>query len=233
MRKLRAIVFDLDDTLYPEIECVRSGFRSVAAWIEHKFDIWEQRAFEEIQLLFEGGSRGDTFDRWLVSRGFPPDEWVSQMVHIYRDHQPRISPFPEARELLQRLGNCYRLGLVSDGNVDVQQRKLTALGLASFFDVVAFSDDWGRQARKPSPKPLKHALSVLGTTGREALYVADNPLKDFLAARRAEMWAVRVRWPRTLYVNLEPPSEEYEPHAEINNLKELDNLLICSDEPFR
>ena len=37
MRRLDAILFDLDDTLYPEQEYVRSGMHAVAAWVHAQF----------------------------------------------------------------------------------------------------------------------------------------------------------------------------------------------------
>ena len=148
----RAIVFDLDDTLYPERAYVLSGFRAVAAWAEEEehVGIPQHQSFDELRRLFDEGIRGDTFNRWLESHGLKPDDWVPQMVRVYRKHNPHIAPYPEVPGLLQRLRQCYRLGLVSDGYAEVQKRKLGALGLTSCFDVLVFSDEWGREAWKPN-----------------------------------------------------------------------------------
>ena len=226
MPALRAVVFDLDDTLYPERAYVLSGFRAVATWAEKHLDISHHQGFAELRRLFEDGVRGDTFNRWLESHGFQPDDWVPQMVQVYREHNPHIAPYPEAWELLRRLCLRYRLGLVSDGYAEVQKRKLAALGLTSCFDALVFSDEWGREAWKPSSRPFEIVLDRLGITGPGAVYVADNPSKDFLGARQVGMWTVRVRRPDGLYNHLEPPSPEHAPGVEIETLNDLETTLM-------
>jgi len=222
----RAIVFDLDDTLYPERTYVLSGFCAVSTWAEEHLGIPANQGFTELHRLFDEGIRGNTFNRWLESHGLKPDRWVPQMVQVYRKHNPQIAPYPEVPELLQRLSPRYRLGLVSDGYVKVQKRKLAALNLTSCFDVLVFSDEWGREAWKPSSRPFEIVLERLGVTGSEAVYVADNPHKDFLGARQVGMWAVRVRRPDGLYSHLEPPSPEHAPHVEIETLSDLETSLM-------
>jgi len=225
MPALRAVVFDLDDTLYPERSFVLSGFRAVAMWAEEHLGISADQALTELYQLFEGGIRGNTFNRWLESHGLKDEDWVPQMVQVYREHEPHIEPYPEVPVLLRRLRLHYRLGLVSDGYAKVQRRKLTALGLASCFDVLIFSDEWGREAWKPNSKPFEIALERLKVTGSEAIYVADNPTKDFLGARQVGMWTVRVRRPDGLYSHLEPPSSEHAPDIEIETLDRLEVVL--------
>lgn len=222
---LQAIVFDLDDTLYPEHTFVLSGFRAVAAWTEERLGMPANQSFAELQNLFHEGVRGNTFDRWLESHGFNPNGLVPQMVRAYREHDPYIEPYPEVPALLQRLGQQYRLGLVSDGHLGVQQRKLAALNLRTYFDAVIFSDEWGRDAWKPSTKPFEVVLARLNLEGTEAVYVADNPSKDFLGARQLGMQTVRIRRPDGLYTHLEPPTPEHAPDAEIKTLEDLDLQL--------
>jgi len=223
---IQAIVFDLDDTLYPERAYTLSGFQAVVTWAEEHLGIPHHQGFAELRRLFEEGVRGDTFNRWLESHGFQPDDWVPQMVQVYREHNPHIEPYPEVPELLQRLRPRYRLGLVSDGYAEVQRRKLAALGLTSCFDALVFSDEWGREAWKPNTWPFETVLERLGVTGPEAIYVADNPHKDFLGARQVGMWTVRVRRSDGLYSHLEPPSSEHAPDVEIETLSELETWLM-------
>ena len=70
----QAIVFDLDDTLYPERAYVLSGFRAVAAWAAGELGLPVTQGFAELRRLFDDGVRGDTFNRWLESHGFQPDD---------------------------------------------------------------------------------------------------------------------------------------------------------------
>lgn len=225
MCELRAIVFDLDDTLYPERAFVLSGFRAVAHWVEKQLGVPGEEVLSELFQLFKSGVRGNTFDLWLEGRGFKPKELVSQMVAVYREHQPDIMPYPGVPDLLARLRSSFRLGLLTDGYMEVQKRKLAALGLERFFDAVIFTDKWGKEAWKPNAYPFKVILNSLGVLGCEALYIGDNPKKDFFGAKQLGMWTTRIRFPDGLYVFLEPASDEYAPHFEVKDFEGIQIVL--------
>src|ERR671925_897316 len=109
VRKWRAAVFDLDDTLYPEKDFVLSGFRAVAAWAGAELSIPENDGYHELVRLHDVGVRGDTFDRWLASYGFPASV-ASTLVDVYRGHRPTLRPFPEIAEMLASLRGRFLLG---------------------------------------------------------------------------------------------------------------------------
>ena len=220
----RAVVFDMDDTLYPERQFVLSGFRAVANWLEPRAGLPADQCFAELQLLYASGVRGDTFDRWLTGHGLPAT-WAPDMVEVYREHDPLLDPFPGVTELLARLRVTCRLGLLSDGYLAVQRRKLAALGLADQFDAVVFSDAWGRAAWKPSTRPFLEALALLDTPAATAVYVADNPAKDFLGARQIGMGTIWLRRPAGEYAHLEPPSPAHAPDLIVASLDELESIL--------
>jgi putative hydrolase of the HAD superfamily len=224
-RGWQAIVFDLDDTLYPEREYVLGGFRAVAEWIDANLNVPAARAFTELKALFEQGVRGDTFNRWLAARGFSEEDLTQTLVRVYRHHHPTLTPFPGVLELLDVLHARYRLGLVSDGILSVQQSKLAALGLADCFDAIVFSDEWGRAAWKPSTLPFEVVAHRLGVSPAWSVYVADNPLKDFLGARQVGMFTIRARYPDGEYSAQMPPAPEYAPHVTITSLDELASIL--------
>ena len=222
----QAIVFDLDDTLFPEREYVLGGMRAVAAWAQGQFALPRDRTFAELHELFEQGVRGDTFNRWLQSHGRRPDDWVPAMVQVYRRHDPRIAPYAEVRNLLEDLAGQLRLGLVTDGYLAVQQRKVAALGLGRYFAAIVYSDALGRRAWKPSPRPFETVLEQLDVAAAEAVYVGDNPAKDFRGARSVGMQTIRVRRPDGLHRQLEPSCPEDAPDVEITDLGRLRTMLI-------
>jgi putative hydrolase of the HAD superfamily len=229
----RAIVFDLDDTLYPEGDFVLSGFRAVAGWASRSLGIPSSQAFAELETLFLAGVRGNTFDRWLAGHGFSPEPHVGQLVRVYREHTPDLKPFPEAPSLLVSLHRQHRLGLVSDGYLAVQQRKLAALGLEHHFDAIVFSDTWGRKAWKPNPKPFREVLRMLEAEPQRAVYVGDNPAKDFLGARRVGMAAVRIQYPQGQYSRVDPLSPQHAPDVTLSSLAELEPILQEDGELFQ
>jgi putative hydrolase of the HAD superfamily len=227
---LRAVVFDLDDTLYSERAYVLSGFRAVASWINRHFDIPAAETLDELSGLLDSAVRGDIFDRFCQRHRLEKQTVVKEMVAVYREHEPDLSPYDGVAELLTRLGEHYLLGLVSDGHLGVQRRKLTALGIARFFDGVVFSEELGRDHWKPSPRPFETIAEKLGVPAEQAVYVGENSLKDFLGARRAGMHTIRVLGPPGFYTDEFPPSAEYAAEVEIATLGDLEQALAMGDD---
>ena len=220
MSELKAIVFDLDDTLFLERDYALSGFRAVAEWAVGNVGIPAEEAYSDLTRLFDEGVRTATFDTWLIARGRSLES-IPAMVQVFRDHEPKITPAPAAIRILKGLRSRYALGLVTDGYSAVQHKKLAALGLGALFDSVVVSDDHGRAAWKPNPLPFQIALDALGVPGPAAVYVADNPVKDFLGARRAGMWSIRVRWAEGVYRDVEAETPDHACDVEIDGLEDL------------
>lgn len=222
---LRAIVFDLDDTLYPERAFVDSGFRVVAHWVERRLGLSGDAAYRQLQSAFDDGVRGNSFDRFLAAHGIRGDGLVQEMIEVYRGHAPEITPYPGVEEMLARLRGPFLLGLLTDGSGNVQRRKITALGLDQMFDAIVLTDDLGRWAWKPSSRPFATILDLLAVPADESAYVGDNPVKDFLGARRIGMRAVRIDHVDGLHSGVEPLSPEHAPLAETHTLEELEALV--------
>lgn len=225
MVKLRAVLFDLDDTLYPERDYVRSGFRAVSQWAHRRWAISQEATYETLCRLLEAGARRDTFDQWLRRSGLEHRTSLEEILNVYRTHAPQITAYPEAPGVLERLVHRVLVGLVSDGPVAIQERKLAALDLRHHFQCVVFTDVWGPAFRKPHPRGFKEALGALRVRPGAAVYVGDNPAKDFLGARQLGMLAVRVRTPEGLYAQLEPETPAGTPDAEIQSLADLERCL--------
>jgi putative hydrolase of the HAD superfamily len=223
----RAVVLDLDDTLYPEAAYVRSGFRAVAARAQETLGVSAAEAEAELVALFDEGVRGDTFDRWLAARGLGGDVAVGDLVAAYRGHAPDIQAFAAAEPLLRGLrAGGSAVGLLSDGDPAVQRAKLDALGLRGAFDAIVVTGELGEGAGKPSPRGYEEVLRRLGDAPPdEAVYVSDNPAKDFVGARRAGMRSIRVRRPDGIYAGLEPETPEHAADAEVPALDEVARAL--------
>jgi putative hydrolase of the HAD superfamily len=216
-------VFDLDDTLFPESEFVQSGFRAVDAWLQ---ETWDTKGFfEKASAQFEAGTRGNIFDQVLRELCVPAGaELVRQMVEVYRDHSPRINLFPDARWALDQLSGVCQLGLITDGYLRVQQRKVAALGISKRFASIVYSDLHGHEAWKPSPLPYQQVTRELGCNPDECVYIADNPAKDFITARKLNWLTIRVRRPDGEHTSVRLDAL-HEADIEIANLHELKQAL--------
>lgn len=192
-RPVRALVLDLDDTLFPQAAWLAGAFDSVAdAALRRGLDRSRLRAALD-EALAAGSDRGDTIDRALSAAGLPGED-AGPLVEAFRSYVPaRLEPYPGVAAALERLAAAVPLALVTDGYVPGQQAKLAGTGLERWFTVVVYSDAAGREWRKPSPRPMVEAVSRLGATAAETVAIGDRPDKDVAAAHAAGMRAVRVR----------------------------------------
>ncbi|MBG6079388.1 ATP-grasp domain-containing protein [Rubrivivax gelatinosus] len=215
------IVFDMDDTLYPEADFVRSGHRAVAerVWQDLRVDIEP-----ELRRRFAAGQRGDLMSAALTALDVEaPQDYVDRvLVPVYREHVPAIRPHVETVPVLTELrARGHRLALLSDGWADVQRRKLAALDMAGLFDEIVITDELGRHAWKPSPVGFERILTALGVAGDAAMYVSDNPHKDFAGPHRLGMHTVRIVRPGTEHGEALAPAPEHQPQRVIRALHEL------------
>jgi putative hydrolase of the HAD superfamily len=226
---LRAVLFDLDDTLYPEQAYVLSGFRAAA---QHGAAVLglDAAALERACVrLFTAGRRSDIFDAALRLLGRPvTPQAVAFLVEAYRTHVPQLHLPEETAMVLRALRPRYRLGVITDGYAAVQRRKVAALGLEPLVDVIVYTDDWGRAAWKPAPDGFVAALEQLGIAPPQALYVGDNPAKDFIGARALGLQTIRlcVAGREHAAVRLDAAREA---DIEITRLARLLDLLGCAE----
>ncbi|MBN2084944.1 MAG: HAD family hydrolase [Anaerolineales bacterium] len=221
---IKAVIFDLDDTLYPERDYVRGGFRAVGEWAGRRLNLSPVIVRAQLDSLFDGGFRGDAFQWWLSEQGLP-ESLLPEMVATYREHEPRIAFYPETEAVLDALKRRFHLGLVTEGRRAAQEAKIRALDLTRWIEAVVILGEKDRAQWKPSIKPFHRILGMLALAGGNAVYVGDNPRKDFRGARGAGLQTVRIRRAGGLYAGEEPAAAEDAPDREIHVLDELGALF--------
>jgi putative hydrolase of the HAD superfamily len=201
---IKAILLDLDDTLYDERDYVLSGFRAVAAEVARRFpQVAEGRFLEAMVGELDAHGRGKVFDRALARAELPAD-LVPELVQLYREHTPRISLWPGVAEALAELRRDHRLAVVTDGLGLMQRRKVAALGVEPLVDEVLYC--WEHDSPKPDPAPYAEALRRLGAGPEEAVVIGDNPGHDMAAARALGCRSIRVLSRRFAAV-ADPPAD--------------------------
>jgi len=189
---VQVVVVDLDDTLFPERDYVRSGFAAVDEEVRRAFGVTGFGA--AAWTLFEAGVRGRIFDEALGSLGLPADAaTLKSLIECYRAHRPSIDLYPDVAVSIRALGGRARAAIVSDGPLAAQERKVDALGLPAWFDPILLTDRWGREYWKPHERAFREIEAVTGTGGAHCAYLGDNPRKDFTAPRRLGWRTARVR----------------------------------------
>lgn len=198
---LTTVVFDLDDTLYDEIDFCRSGFRAAAEHIAALSDtLTPEAVFDVIWKCFIRGDCGSTFNVALAEMGIPVEPpLIHRLVEIYRTHTPTLTLPADSRAVLDDLKDKYTLGLLTDGFLPTQRLKVHALGIERYFKTIVYTEELGREHWKPSPLGFQRLLETLDARPEQAVYVADNQTKDFIAPNRLGMLTVQMSRPDGLY----------------------------------
>jgi putative hydrolase of the HAD superfamily len=218
---IKAVIIDLDDTLYSEEEFVYSGFRAVSLYLQQA-GLVKNDPYDLMLQNFKKGNRTEIFNEALKSENIEPKkELVSSLLDVYRSHKPDISLFTDAVFFLDRIHGQKKLGLLTDGYLNVQKNKVAALGIEHFFDIIVFTDEMGRNFWKPHQAGYEKIMNTLGVTGNECIYIGDNPTKDFFSANKLGWKTVQIKRPKGVYSSKEPLNEEFAANTVLENLNQL------------
>lgn len=163
------VVFDLDDTLYKEIDYLESAYNAIANAVcldvtDEMLD-WYHGGKNVFQCLL------DKYDVHLS---------LAELLEIYRYHEPKISLISESDALLSHLRHEYiKVGIISDGRSKTQRNKLKALGLEWIEDVV-ISEEIGSE----KPCEVNYLYFEKKYPGYYLTYIGDNLKKDFVTPNR-------------------------------------------------
>ena len=182
---LKAVVFDLDDTLYGEKEYVLSGYHNVALILPQV-----KKADEKLYKAFE--NKKSAIDEVLMSENIYTEELKQKCLETYRNHKPDIHLYNGVSDMLFDLKiNGYSLGLITDGRPEGQRAKIEALGIEKYFDKIIITDELGgAQYRKPCEKAFVEMKNHFGVEYSEICYVGDNIKKDFVAPQKLGMRSI-------------------------------------------
>lgn len=182
----RALVFDLDDTLYSERDFVMSGYRTVARYLDDTRRCSFETAFSIMEETYEKSGRHMVFPmliEWLSNESLS----LPELVNIYRQHKPDIQLYPGYLDLLRKLARHYRMGIITDGLPSVQERKVHALGLRCVMDKIIYTWEYGSEKEKPHPLSFSLMLQHFQAEPGSALFIGDCPEKDCRGAHGVGM----------------------------------------------
>lgn len=220
---MKAIVFDLDDTLYPERSYAYSGFAAVADVFEH---ILGDPAIstKTMRRLFDSTHRARVFNEMLRRKNLSDEtQLLADMIDTFRRHAPSLSLHADADAALTRLAQAYRMGIITDGPAVQQSAKVTALRLESRVREIILTDELGKWFSKPHPQSFELMAERLGAKHAACVYVADNPAKDFVAPNALGWQTIRIVRPDGIYRDA-PIADGGAPHHTIETLDPLDAL---------
>jgi HAD superfamily hydrolase (TIGR01549 family) len=200
---VRAVLFDLDDTLFDHRYAARCALQHIqethASFRQYPLDHLEREDFrlltekhalvlagtlsleesriQRIQLLFAGC--GETID---IERA---RQLSAERLEVYRRSRQAV---PGAVPLLEELSRQARIAIVTNNFTEEQKGKLDACGMTPLVDFLVTSEE--TRHVKPSLEIFQIALQQLECNSHNAVMVGDSWDVDILGARNAGIRAV-------------------------------------------
>ncbi|HTF57488.1 MAG TPA: TIGR02253 family HAD-type hydrolase [Planctomycetota bacterium] len=201
--KLKAVLFDVDDTLFSTTEFAsRARREAVDAMRRHGLKVPAEDLLRELnEAIAEFGSNFEHhFDKLLLRlprpqvRGVNWSLVIAAAIAAYHDAKfTQLGPFDDVVPALTRLAKTdLILGVVTDGLEMKQAEKLIRLKITSYFapQAIFISDRIG--ISKPNPKLFLRACEALDVPPGQAIYVGDHPVKDIDGGNAAGLITVLV-----------------------------------------
>ena len=193
---IKAVLFDLDDTLWPILPVIRHAETTLHSWLlEHapvvagEFSSARLRTMREALLLAEPHYHIDLWKlrHTVLSEAFRHCRTdlalVDHAMDVFSHARNAVTPFEDVVPGLQRLAKRHRLGSISNGQADLAQ-----IGLAHHFSYSIAAHQSG--CAKPDPAIFLGACEAMGVLPAETVYVGDDLRLDVEGAQKAGLRAV-------------------------------------------
>jgi putative hydrolase of the HAD superfamily len=194
---LRAVLFDLDGTLLNRRETFRCHIERQVARLADVFAPAGAVDLDRMIAIDDNGNcpRGDFYRRIESEFGLVPGASSRLLADFEAQFPETCIPAANLYVTLEALRSAgLRLGLITNGRLSVQGRKVDGLDIRRFLEVVLISESIG--VRKPDPRIFAEALFQMGVSPASAMYVGDNPEVDVVGAKRSGLLAI---WKRDRY----------------------------------
>ncbi len=220
---IKAVVFDLDHTLFDRYETLRLVVPMFRDRFDINEDITDEYFFENIvwadkHYVHRGWE--EIFDH-LVSKNIfktVPEyaEYVDFLLVCFQKIAIKFDFSIPALEKIRRMG--LKTGLITNGNPDIQQKKLELLELYPYLDEIIISG--ATPYRKPQAEIFRLMADKLCVKTDEMMYIGDHPHFDVEGSRNAGCIPV---WVKTTGTWIFP--EFKKPELQVETVEEIPNIL--------
>lgn len=208
MTKFKAVLFDVDNTLYNHKQYFTQAFRKISEYLSNKYKLDRNKIYYSLYRLWKKKTSmyPHLFNDALRDLNIDENE-VENVVKIFNTCNAKLTSYKDIVPTLKILKKeNLKLGVITDGDPERQKRKIESLGLKKFFDLLIYTSE---TKAKPSAKPYEKVIGVLKEKPENVIYVGDNPELDFKGAKNIGMVTVRVRrgefrsMPKNKYIDFE------------------------------
>ncbi len=207
---IKAVVFDLDHTLFDR----HSTLKIVAKYFRATFEMNPDITDEEFSQKWIYADDTFVYSGWqyiyenLIENGVfktvPPFEEYRDFV-VEHFHHNAVS-FPETIPMLRKLKEQgFKVALITNGQHELQYRKIDMLGLRDAFDEIIVSGDV--KVDKPDKEIFLIMARRLGIEAEQMIYVGDHPVNDIEGAASAGCKTIWMKCKSSLIECKIPPDE--------------------------
>ncbi|GFO58273.1 haloacid dehalogenase [Geomonas silvestris] len=172
IRGVRAVVFDLDGTLYVDDRLGEEVHQSACRYVAEIKGISPRQAQDALlEARSCSSDSGGTLSRAVEALGGT----LQELHHRFsEDIHPEelLAPDPRVQRLLERLGERYELHVYTNNNRSLSTRIMAQLGIGGYFKkIFTIEDSW---RPKPDREVLTGILETIGRRPQETLFVGDR-----------------------------------------------------------
>jgi 2-haloalkanoic acid dehalogenase type II len=226
VNNIRALTFDLDDTLWDNREVIMTAEKTLHDWlVDHYPRLTERYSLEDMRRMRIDLLRRQPYLRNAITElriqslkqvarsvGYS-DDLAEDAFAVFMEARHRVTLYDDVTPALQSLRKAgYQLGSLTNGNADVHR-----LGIADLFDFSLTAESVGRA--KPHPRLFEEACRQSGVLPTELAHVGDEAGTDLAGGLAA---GVNVIWMNRL---VQPATAGITPHAEIRDMAGLLAML--------
>jgi len=217
----KVVVFDLDDTLYKEIDFLNSAFNEIALIISRDLQINPNDIFSNMLDLYN--TKENVF-QGILNKHNSLKYTVNDLLDIYRAYRPNISLSNNIKKVLNELQfEGVFLGIITDGRSKQQRNKIKALGLGKYVENIIISEEFGFE--KPHLANYSYFQNLY--PNMSYYYVGDNLKKDFIAPNKLGWKTICIKDDgRNIHSQDIQLNKINEPKYYINCFSELPHLVL-------
>ena len=234
MVKKRAVLFDLDNTLYdydkPHEKALVASYQTLKKKIriskkkfDHLFKVSKEEIHRELSGTASAHNRILYFQRLIEKTHNTVDPTlILDLYYAYwNTFLKNMVEEKESTKLLKELKKRgYSIAIVSDMTTNIQLKKMKKLKLTPYIDYLITSEETGSE--KPHSIMFLLALNKLDVKPEEAIMVGDNSINDVEGANSVGMDTVLVRRGKLA----RKAKDDYKrPNHTIRNIKEVLNII--------
>lgn len=220
-RNIKAIILDLDDTLY---DCsgtlIVQGRRQVAKMIARLVNCTEEKAYLlQLEIEEKYGTKTNIYEKIVILYNLPGQytkELLEEFIHVDLSH---ITLFPDVIDtLIQLKAHGYKLILVTSGERQIQKKKVDILGLSTYFDDILIAD---RNYAREKKDCFLDIIQQYNLKPEEVICVGDKIDDELSAGKFFGMFTVMFEHGRHYKAYLKEQEKHIKPDYFIKHIKDL------------